>query len=164
MSPKRKVDLAKEAEEHGGEVEGLITRDTLLANCPKQFLPAFKKAKADGALVDLLKEVEIARLAIQKQADPLATFAARIKDYFMQEYSTSNTGVAGKFYRVQVKKNIAPKLVDSAKLYAHIKKKGEFDLLRQTLDATAVRERWDAGKAVPGVEQQEFKTISLTKI
>jgi hypothetical protein len=53
---------------------------------------------------------------------------------------------------------------DWPKLYAHIKKTGEFELMQRRLGETAVKERWDADKQVPGVGRFTAKKVSCTRV
>jgi len=79
-----------------------------------------------------------------------------------------SSGVQGMRSRVQVTEAAIP-VVETAsdgwkKLYAHIKKTGEFDLLGKALSKPAVQERWDQKRQVPGIGRFFAKKVSCTKL
>jgi hypothetical protein len=91
------------------------------------------------------------------------------EEHFIQTLAVGeSSGVQGLKSRVQVTENVIPVVEVSAdgwaKLYAHIKKTGHFDLLNKALNRAAVQERWDAKKQVPGVSKFHAKKVSVTKL
>ena len=46
---------------------------------------------------------------------------------------------------------------------AHIRKTKDFSLLQRRLAAPAIKERWEAGKKVPGVEPFAILKVSVVK-
>lgn len=162
-----KVNLKKEAKavEDDSEIDGFISEELLFEFCPKPFLAAFKKAKTQAQRADLLYEVDKVRLEQQKVAENIKKFVSKLEKWFIQELpERSATGIAGKVARVQIVKKDRPSVVNWNKFYTHIKKKGEFELLNRAVNARAVKERWDAGKQVPGVDKFTFKDVSVTKV
>ncbi len=57
-----------------------------------------------------------------------------------------------------------PQVKDWDKFYAFVKKTGQFDLVQRRLADTAIRERWDNGKEVPGVEAFGAVSVSLNRL
>jgi hypothetical protein len=57
-----------------------------------------------------------------------------------------------------------PRVADWDKLYAFVKKTGSFDLLQRRLTDSAIQERWEAGKSVPGVETFNAVSVSINKV
>lgn len=167
QQPKKKVNLRKEAAEvlGGKKEDGIITDEILFEYCPKQFLAEFKKAKSLGQRADLLYKVDKARLDKQKEAEIMSKFTFRLERLFIQELPEKDaTGIAGKLARVQVVKKERPYVADWSKFYGYIKKRGEFELLNRAPNARAIKERWEAGKAIPGVDKSTYRDISLTKV
>jgi hypothetical protein len=163
----KKVDLKKEAKKQvdDTEIEGEVTEEILLEHCPKEFLAQFKKAKTAAARADLLYLVDEERLRVQKSAEAIKKFVSKLEKWFIQELPEDDaTGVAGKVARVQLKKKSRPSVVDWGKFYAHIKKKGEFELLNRAPNAKSIKERWEQGKEVPGIEQFIYSAVSVTKV
>jgi hypothetical protein len=65
---------------------------------------------------------------------------------------------------VELHKSDTPICGDWVKLYGHIKKTGDFDLLHKRISATAIKERWMGGKDVPGIEHMEaFDAVASIK-
>lgn len=91
------------------------------------------------------------------------------EEHFVQTLAVGeSSGVQGMRSRVQVTEAVIPVVETSSdgwtKLYAHIKKTGHFDLLNKALNKTAVQERWEQKKQVPGVGKFHAKKVSVTKL
>ena len=131
--------------------------------------PKFKIPKTIGACADRLYEIKAALAEINRSvADKIETLETErkaITDYVINNLPKSEaTGVAGKLARVTVVKKEVPQVEDWDKFYAYIKKTGSFELLGRSLSAPAIKERWEAKKAVPGVKAFDVVTISLNKV
>jgi hypothetical protein len=74
--------------------------------------------------------------------------------------------VQGQAARVQVTDSAVPTVEAEGwpKLYAYIKRTGSFDLLNRAVNRSAVTERWDNKKQVPGVTVFHVKKVSCTKL
>src|SRR5690349_19141017 len=115
-------------------------------------LPTPKMPKTIGLCADRLYELREARLAAQKQVDAMEAEEKALKEHIIQTLPKSDaSGAAGKIARVSVVVNEVPQVKDWDKLYAHVKKTGDFELMARSLGKAAVQERWDHGKTVPGV-------------
>lgn len=124
-----------------------------------------KIPKTIGSCADLLYETKAKRLALQKQVDQLEAEEKDLKDHIINTLPKSQaSGVAGKVARVSVTKKSVPQVKDWPKFFTHLKKTGEFELLQRRLNESAVSERWEAKKKIPGVEAFEVVTVSLNKI
>jgi hypothetical protein len=124
-----------------------------------------KLPKTDGACADLLYTTRQARYKLQHEVAKLQAVETAIEQRFIDTLSAKDsTGVAGKVGRAQVQTKIVPVVEDWPKLYAHIKKTGEFELMQRRLGETAVKERWDADKQVPGVGRFTAKKVSCTRV
>lgn len=162
-----KINLKKEAKAiiEDTEIEGEITEEILFEACPKEFLAAFKKAKTAGQRADLLYAADEYRLAEGKKVEAMKKFVSKLEKWFIQELpETDSTGVAGKIARVQIKHKDRPAVMDWDKFYDHIRKNRAFELLNRAVNAKAVKERWESGKVVPGVEKFPYKDVSVTKV
>lgn len=125
----------------------------------------FKFPKTMGACADRLYELREKRLGEQKKVDVIEEEEKALKEHLIQNLPKSEaSGVAGKVARVTVVTKVIPQVEDWDKFYAHIKKKGEFDLMQRRVSDTAVKERWDAGKQVPGVKTFNALTVSINKV
>ena len=75
-----------------------------------------------------------------------------------------STGIQGKVARASLIVKEVPQAEDWDKIHAYIKKTGSWDLLTRSLKATAVQERWDDGKKIPGIVAFTKIGISLNKV
>lgn len=165
-----KIDLKKKAKEQKTPVDDVsITRAHIKAVCPPNFAKALAAATSLGAMVDLLKDVQEARLELNREAKEIEALESKVKQYFVQELpkqkGTGATGIAGKRFRVQLKDKTSYSVgADSEAFYAYVKKNNAFDLLTRAVSAPAVEARLNAGKQIPGLSVFKYKSISLTKV
>jgi len=114
---------------------------------------------------DRLFQVREERLAKQKEVDSLAAEENALKVYIIEELPKSDaTGIAGKVARVTVVNKIVPKVEDWDKFYKYIAKTKSWEMLQRRVGEGAVRERWDAGREVPGVGHIQVPTVSINKV
>lgn len=124
-----------------------------------------KMPKREAAMADLLYTTRENRLRLKKIIDEIENFEKELKNHFIENLSKSDsTGVAGKLARVQIVTDTQPVVADWDEFYKHIKKKGEFELLNRAPNRTAIRERWEAGKTIPGIDSFQVVKVSVTKV
>lgn len=133
-----------------------------IAEVPTVKLP--KIPKSFGAIADLLYTTRENRLELRKAVDAMEQFEKDLKNHLINEMSKDDSGAAGRIARAQIVVEPQPVVEDWEEFYKHIKKKGEFDLLNRAVNRTAVRERWENGKAVPGVGTFNVTKVSVTKV
>lgn len=127
--------------------------------------PAYKFPKHMGACADLLYDLKNRRLAQDKVAGALLEEEKALKEHIIQNLPKSEaSGIAGKVARVTVVTKEVPQLKDDDKFFAFMAKNKRWDLMQRRISDTAVREMWDSGKKVPGVEPFTVVTISLNKL
>lgn len=125
----------------------------------------FTPPKTMGACADLLFSTRAKRLALNKEAEAFEAIEIALKAHIIDTLPKSNaSGIAGKLARVAVETKKVPIVEDWAKLYSHIKKTGDFDLLGRSLSKEGVKQRLEAGKTVPGVGSTQIVTVSLSKL
>jgi len=125
----------------------------------------FKFPKAIGACADKLYQLRERRLMMQKEVDLVEEEEKALKEYLISTLPKSEAnGVAGKVARVTVVTKPVPQVKDWDLFYKYVKKSGEFELMQRRLSDTAIRERWEAGKQVPGVESFNVVSISINKV
>ena len=130
----------------------------------------FQVPKKPAAAADLLYSIREQRYALQKQVAELKAQEAEITDFLINTLPASDaTGVSGKLARVTIVSNTVAQVNDWDALYDHILKTGKknpgvFALLQRRVGDKAVKDVWDAGKTVPGVEPFGIKTLSLNKV
>lgn len=125
----------------------------------------FKFPQAMGACADKLYELRTKRLSIQKLVDEISEEESALKNHIINNLPKSEaSGVAGKLARVTVVTKEIPQVKDWDTFYKYVKKTGSFDLMQRRLADVAVKERWNNGKEVPGVEHFTAVTISMNKL
>lgn len=117
-----------------------------------------------GAAVDYLYEMRTKRLALFAVVEQLKSLEHAAKLQLMRKFGKAKLqGAAGSRASMTLTANDVPTPKDWKKIYAHIKKTGDFDLLQKRLSNDAVKARWANNKAIPGVEVFHDTKISVTK-
>ena len=125
----------------------------------------YKFPKALGACADKLFELRNKRLAEQKKVDEIAAEESALKNHIIENLPKSEaSGVAGKLARVTVVTKQVPQVKDWDAFYKYVKKTGSFDLMQKRLTDAAIKERWEAGKEVPGVGHFNAVSVSINKV
>jgi hypothetical protein len=122
-----------------------------------------KIPKSLGACADLLFDLRTERLEAQKVVDEIKEREDTVKEHIIQNVPKGDTGASGAHHHVSVYTDPVPRAEDWDKVWAHIKKTGNFDLLQRRLNDAAVKERWEDGKQIPGVVPFNVVKVSLTK-
>lgn len=127
--------------------------------------PKYKFPKALGACADKLFELRAKRLAMQKEVDAVEAEEKAYKEHIINTLPKSEaSGVAGKLARVTVVTKEVPQVKDWDAFYKFVKKTGQFDLLQRRLTDAAIKERWEHGKEIPGVEHFNAVSVSINKV
>lgn len=122
-------------------------------------------ANAIGRLVDQFKVVEAERIAADKVAAALKATEVTLKTAIAVALRRSEvTVVGGKSFRVELTTEDQPTVKDWPAFYAYIKKHDAFELLERRPGKAAVKERWEDGKEVPGVEKFPTDKLSFAKL
>lgn len=139
----------------------MAARSQLSATPPKPVtLPRSLGACADRMYV--IDEVELPKL--KKLIEKLEKEYKAIAEHLIQNLPKSEAnGITGKLARAEIDSKPVPTVKDWDKVYAYIKKTGSFDLLQRRLSTTAVKERWDAKRAIPGVDKFDVIKVKITK-
>jgi hypothetical protein len=125
----------------------------------------FKHPKTIGACADRLYQLRQKRLEMQKAVDAVEAEERSLRSYVIEVLPKSNaSGVAGKIARVTVITKTIPQVNDWPKFYKHILKTKQFELMQRRVADSAIQERWELGKKVPGVEPFNVVTVSLNKV
>jgi hypothetical protein len=125
----------------------------------------YKFPKALGACADKLYELRAKRLAEQKKVDEIAAEETALKNHIIENLPKSEaSGVAGKLARVTVVTKQIPQVQDWDAFYKYVKKTGSFDLMQKRLTDAAIKERWEAGKEIPGVGHFNAVSVSINRI
>jgi hypothetical protein len=120
---------------------------------------------AMGRLADAFKRIEAERLAADKVAAQLKVNEVLVKKALVDSMRAANiSAIGGALYSVTLRSNDKPTVTDWKKFYAYIKKNGAFELLERRVSSSAVEERWQDVKEVPGVGKFPVDKLSFTKL
>lgn len=120
--------------------------------------------KTIGGCADKLFKLREEKSRLNKQIKALDEHEKAIKNHIINTLPKSQaTGVAGKLARVTVVTKTVPTVKDWEKVWKYISRQKAWDLLQRRLNEKAVKDRWEDGKKVSGVEPFEVVTISLKK-
>lgn len=118
-----------------------------------------------GLCADQFSEVRELRLAMQKIVDNVKAREDELKEHIIQNLSKSDdTGAAGKKYRAQIVRKAVPTLKDWDAFTRFVAESKRFDLIHKRVADKTVKDMWEAGEAVPGVEKFNVVDVSITKI
>ena len=117
-----------------------------------------------GACADLLYRLRADRLKLTAQVEALKQQEKRLGDHLSKNLKADDAvGVIGRVAQVTMHSADVGKAVDWDAFYAHVRKTGHFDLLERRLSNSALRERWAAEEAIPGITPQKIFSLSVTK-
>ena len=129
----------------------------------KKLKPAGKMSAAEVA--DELYATRAARYKANREAELYKERESELKVALLAYFKKSKGRVVGgKVARVTLETEQVAMLEDDVKFYAFVKKTGAFDLLQRRLSADAVKQRFEAGKPVPGVKMQGVAKFSVEKL
>lgn len=125
----------------------------------------FKLPKTLGACADLLFTTRQKRLELQKLVDACSEQEKSLKEHIINTLPKSEaTGIAGTLCRVTVVVKTVPSVKNWDDLYAYIKRTSSFELLQRRVVESAVVERWENNKEIPGVERFNAAVVSISKL
>jgi len=132
---------------------------------PKMFKEGAPIPPSVGLCADLYAEVREMRLAMDKHVATVKARETELREHIIANLSKSDdTGAAGKRYRAQIVMKEKPSLTDWSAFTAFVKKSGRFDLMQKRVADKAVKDLWEAGEDVPGVERFNAIDVSIQKI
>ena len=124
----------------------------------------FAMPKTLAGCVDQMYKIRETRLELQRSVDALAAFERQLETRLVDELPADDaTGAIGKLAEGRVTVSTIATVEDWPAFYSHIKRTDSFDLLNKAINQSSVRERWDAGKAIPGTGKFIKKKMSITK-
>ena len=122
-----------------------------------------KQMKLD-ALIDAYYTIRQERLSKEKELDPLKLKEAELKEQLEKvlKLSPANAGV-GKYAMAELVKKEVPFVANPATLLSFAKSARNNDLVKLSIVAKAVQERWDDGVDIKGVEKLIVENLSVKK-
>lgn len=128
------------------------------------FQPGAPLPESLGACADLCKEIEAVRLAVQKKVDDMKKRESEIRDHIINNLPKGDRGAAGQKYSATVVTKQVPRVADWTALWDYIFKTQSTDMLQKRISDKVVKEVWDAGETVPGVEPFNAVEVSFRKL
>jgi hypothetical protein len=131
---------------------------------PKEVAPV-TYPKTLGACVDGYYRLRETRIAKAREVEALRSREAAYVDHVLKTFSKDDLqGARGRIASASRFLRVVPTVEDWNKLYRHIKRTGDFDLLHRRVSDVAARARWDEKKVIPGVGQFTVVSLSVTRI
>lgn len=161
--PAAKVAAAKaKSEEAAAELE-----ESAETKAKKLGLKIPKKL---AEVADLFFKTRNDRLALDKQAEAMKAREEALKEHLINQLpKLESTGIAGKLCRVTLGSKEIPVAKNWDDVWRYIvknykKNPGVVALVQKRLGEATVKEMWEAGKDVPGVEHFTVKTLGVNKL
>lgn len=123
-----------------------------------------KLPKTFGACADRLHALRELAKPHRKALEAFEEERKAIEAHLVEKMPKSDGGGIGKTAKAVIVVSQEPTVQDRDKLYAYILKTKDFSLLQGALAKPAIKERWEDGKKVPGVEPFAIIKVSVTKI
>jgi len=117
-----------------------------------------------GDLIDELYTLRAARLLEEKRIKELKTkeLSLRVQIKELLDAVGLEMG-AGSLATTSIQLSTEPTVTDWPAFYKYIVDHDAFDMLQRRLSPTAVKDRWDDGEVVPGIDKFDTWDLSLTK-
>lgn len=121
-----------------------------------------------GACIDALYQARAERLeyqrSVEEKLDALKAREKELEEHILQTFDKQQVeGTRGQLATASIARKAVPVIEDWSALAAHVVETGATDLLIKQVNQAAVRERWEALNAVPGVGVFHKVSLSLTK-
>lgn len=126
----------------------------------------YKFPKSLATCADKYYQLRQKRLEMQKAVDEVAAEERAYKNHLIDNVPKSEaTGVQGKIARATIVTKEEPQVKDEEAFRKYLNRTKRFDLAYKLRpSAPAIRELWEEGKDVPGVEKFNVVTVSLNKV
>ena len=122
-------------------------------------------AQAMGELADEWWTLRASRLAIEKEVARIREQESRAKSALLQSLTENKvTSVGGQKVRVTHVVKDKPSVNDWEEVYSYIRETGSFDIFQRRIGERAVKDRWDDGVKIPGIESYPIDEISYSKM
>jgi hypothetical protein len=122
-----------------------------------------KFPKNIGACIDQLYELRQKRLKIEKSAKDIDKLEGALEEHIIANFDkTELDGARGRAAQSTVERTTVGTIKDFDLFWPYAKKHPE--VMQRRLNNKALRERWDAGKTVPGIEKFTKIKLHTTKV
>lgn len=116
-----------------------------------------------GATIDALYTLREQKKELEAQIKGITEKYSALESHLMTNFDRAGLeGAKGRLATASLKHSTQAEVTDWDAFYKWISKTKSWECLQKRPGITALRERWDAGKQVPGVEPKAVTTLSLT--
>ena len=117
-----------------------------------------------GSAIDQLYAKRAQRLDVEKDVKKLKSEELALRVYIKQLLDKASLeGGRGQSASASIVHQTEPAAKDWLAIYAFIRENDAFDMLQRRLSSVAVKDRWDSGIVVPGIEKFDTWDLSVTK-
>jgi short subunit dehydrogenase-like uncharacterized protein len=121
--------------------------------------------KTLGASVDQAYEMRKARLDLEKKVEEMKAEEKTLEEHILKIFDQQGLmkgGSANTTAAISTRRRAM--IMDWKRFSDYVIKTKQPDLLEKRPAQTACQERWDDGVQIPGIEMNETRALSLTKI
>jgi hypothetical protein len=123
------------------------------------------RSMENGMLVECYERTRTKRLALDKEAAGFKEIEEAYKEELIYRMVQTNVGaLASTSHVVKMKTVDKPTPKNWTLLQNFITETGAWELVQHRLSEAAIRERWEAGETVPGVEKFLVYSVNLSKL
>lgn len=120
--------------------------------------------KSVGALIDELYVLRAERLELSKKVDALKTQEAQLRAKIIAQLRDVDLeSGSGLIATGSITTSKEARMLDWNEFWQWAVEHDARDVIQKRVSITAIRERWEAGVEVPGLEAVEVADLSLTK-
>lgn len=114
-------------------------------------------------MINRLADLRLERQTLAAADKTLSQEQAKLEGDLMQQMLEVGTlrAASARGNSVSIKKTLTPAVTNWDQFYDFVATSRRFDMLQRRLSATAIRDTWDAGEAVPGLSSTEVWSVSL---
>jgi hypothetical protein len=124
-----------------------------------------KVPAAVGAAIDALMKMRREREAAEAKVNGVKAIESAFEEAIFAKFEKAKLqGARGKIAQATIERRTSATIEDYNALIKHIKKTGDFDLFQRRVSGPACRERWGAGKTIPGVGTFTSVRLALTTV
>jgi len=117
-----------------------------------------------GTCIDKLYVLRAQRLVLSKEVDERKRTEAAYRTHIINKLrDVKMEGGKGSVCSASITEKVEPTPKDWPAIWAYISEHDAFDMLQKKLSGKAVKERWEAGEVVPGVDKFTKVDLSLKK-
>lgn len=127
-------------------------------------LTEFQIPKTFGACADRLFAIRDLQKPLRRKLEVLDEERKAIEQHIIATMPKDDRGGVGKRAKATIVVTQEPSIKDRKALERHILKTKDFSFLQGAPAKAAIREWWDAGRKVPGVEAFAVIKVSVTKV